>query len=387
MGHSVGDALLCLVGNRLKNIMRKEDVIARIGGDEFAILLSMDEMIDLGAICEKILYVLKQPSPINERELVISTSIGVSLYPQNGKTTMSLMVNADMALYKAKAMGKNNYQFFDEDLHKKLILETDIERGIREALANDLFFLHYQPQFDLQSGVITGFEALVRWHHPKAGNMSPAEFIPVAEKTGLIIELGDWVTEQACKQLRHWHDLGFKNLTMAINMSPKQIRKQHFLEHLDALLKRYLLLPESIELEVTESIFVDANTLSNMDFFKQFETLGVKLSIDDFGTGYSSFSYLKSLPINKLKIDKMFVSGETVSDEDAFISQAIITLGLGLKKTVIAEGIETNSQAKLLRQQGCHLGQGYWFSRPVAADKATEMLTESYRKVINDEPE
>ena len=387
LGHSVGDALLCLVANRLKNIMRKEDVIARIGGDEFAILLSMDEMIDLGAICEKILYVLKQPSPINERELVISTSIGVSLYPQNGKTTMSLMVNADMALYKAKAMGKNNYQFFDEDLHKKLILETDIERGIREALANDLFFLHYQPQFDLQSGVITGFEALVRWHHPKAGNMSPAEFIPVAEKTGLIIELGDWVTEQACKQLRHWHDLGFKNLTMAINMSPKQIRKQHFLEHLDALLKRYLLLPESIELEVTESIFVDANTLSNMDFFKQFETLGVKLSIDDFGTGYSSFSYLKSLPINKLKIDKMFVSGETVSDEDAFISQAIITLGLGLKKTVIAEGIETNSQAKLLRQQGCHLGQGYWFSRPVAADKATEMLTESYRKVINDEPE
>jgi len=387
LGHSVGDALLTLVANRLKNIMRKEDVIARIGGDEFAILLSMHEIIDIASICEKILYVLKQPSPINENKLVISTSIGVALFPQNGETTMSLMVNADMALYKAKAMGKNNFQFFNEELHKKLILETDIEKGIREGLAKDQFFLHYQPQFELCSGRITGFEALVRWQNPNNGLISPAEFIPVAEKTGLILELGDWITEAACKQLKNWHDQGFKELKMAINMSPKQIRKQHFFEHLVGLLEHFQLPPESIELEVTESIFVDANALTNVNYFNQLQEMGISLAIDDFGTGYSSFSYIKSLPVNKLKIDRSFISGDMISDGGHFISQAIITLGRGLNKIVVAEGIETEEQAELLLEQGCHLGQGYWFSRPVTAIQATDMLKQSYRKMLNVKPE
>lgn len=387
LGHRVGDALLILIANRLKHTMRKEDVIARIGGDEFAILISMDELIDLAAICEKILYVLKQPSPINDRKLVISTSIGVALYPQNGVSTMSLMINADMALYKAKALGKNNYQFFNEELHQKLVHETDIERGIREALSENLFYLDYQPQFDLLTGKITGFEALARWHHPQTGNISPDEFIPVAEKTGLIIELGDWVTETACKQLNTWHEMGFKELRMAINMSPKQFRKPTFIDWLDDLLKRHQLLPGHIDLEVTESIFVDANSLYTVHFFEQLQNLGVHLAIDDFGTGYSSFTYLKNFPVSKLKIDRSFVSGETLTDNDHFLTQAIITLGVGLQKTIVAEGIETNQQAKTLRDQGCHQGQGYWFSRPVSAEKASEMLKQSYWKMITNESE
>lgn len=374
LGHNVGDLLLTIIGNRLQKLLREEDVIARIGGDEFAILLQQTSGIDdISLICSKILAGLSEPTPINESSLFVSTSIGVAFFPDNGTSSVDLMQKSDLALYKAKVLGRNKYSFFSHDLQERLHYETTIEKALREDIDRNHFELYYQPKYNLNTEKLTGFEALIRWNHPELGFISPADFIPVAEKTGLILELSDWITETACKQLHEWNNLGASDLGMAINMSAKQVRKAAFFEHLRNFLTQYKLNPASIELEVTESLLVDSS-IQNINFFRELKAIGIQLTLDDFGTGYSSLSYIKNFPIDKLKIDRSFISGTHANQQQMSIVQAIIQLAHALKMHVVAEGIETQEQAFKLKHMNCDEAQGFWYYKPLPKDKATELV-------------
>ncbi|NVJ59519.1 MAG: EAL domain-containing protein [Gammaproteobacteria bacterium] len=378
LGHNIGDMLLSIVANRLTELMRKEDIIARIGGDEFTILLSQVENSEsVVAICNKILTHLTKPTPINESSLFVSTSIGVAMFPDNADTPIGLMQKADLALYKAKTLGKNNFQFFSEELRTKLQYETEIEKALRLEINTPAFSMYYQPQYNLLDNRLDGFEALIRWDSTVLGKIPPEQFIPIAEKSGLILELGDWIIETVCRQLHEWNKAGYRDLNIAINMSPKQLKKPNFYTHLNEQIIKYNLVPGKLTLELTESIFIDASE-HNIGFFKHLKQSGISLALDDFGTGYSALAYLKNFPLDKLKIDRSFVSGPSVGQQEEVINQAIISLAHGLNMQVIAEGVETKEQANLLMQQGCDLAQGLYFNEPLNAELATKLLQKDY---------
>lgn len=377
LGHNVGDMLLVLIAERLKKVTRAEDVIARLGGDEFALLLEGITTQDVaGSIARKILDALSKPTPIDGKNLNISTSIGIAMCPENGRSPITLMQNADMALYLAKDKGRNNYQFFTDELQQRLHHELTLEQELRVAIKKEQFCLHYQPQVSLSEGHVIGFEALVRWNHPDKGLLSPDAFIPIAEKTGLIVEIGDWVLRAACAQLKVWRDMGFQDLQMAINISPKQLRGKHFFDEIIEVMEQNRLDIDSIELELTEAMFTDTSE-RNLSFFRKIRDQGIRIAIDDFGTGYSSLGYLKHFPVDRLKIDRSFVSGDNTGLEERNITQSIITLGHGLGMKVIAEGIETLEQAELLKNQSCDEGQGYYFSKPLSVPDAVQFLEKS----------
>jgi len=374
-GHAVGDMLLKHIATRMTDLIRKEDTIARLGGDEFVILLTnINSSQNAARIAGKVLSELGNPIPLENIEVVVTGSIGISTYPADGADTASLLKNADAAMYRAKKNGRNNFQFFTAEMNAQAEERLHLESDMRRALKNHEFVLHYQPQASLQTGEIIACESLIRWQHPERGLIPPNVFIPIAEDSGLINPLFDWIILTACQQHQLWRQSGLPAMRIAVNMSARQfINQNKLLSSVKKAIAESAIDPNFLELEITESIIM-TNVEETIGTLQAFRDIGIKLSIDDFGTGYSSMAYLKRLPLDKLKIDQSFVCDITTDPDDAIIVQTTIALGHNLHLDVIAEGVETEQQLQFLKDNGCDEIQGYYFSRPVPADELAELM-------------
>ncbi len=369
LGHEMGDALLVDVAHRLQDLTRQSDIVARLGGDEFVVALTGIEAVsDVMVAAGKVLHALCQPYSIGGNVLHSSASIGVTVYPDDGESIGDLMRNADTAMYHAKDMGRNGIQFFTASMSAQAAERLGLEGDLREALDAGQFELHYQPQVDAASGSTGGYEALLRWHHPQRGFVSPVKFIPVAEDIGLIERIGAWVIDTACRQLAAWHANGCPGLRVAVNLSARQLRSSELVSHVRDALARHALDPAALELEITESVAM-SDPEQAIGQLHALRAIGVTLAIDDFGTGYSSLAYLKMLPIQVLKIDRAFVSDIETDANDAAICAATIALAKSLGLKVVAEGVETGAQREFLVGHGCDILQGYLFGKPEAADR------------------
>ncbi|MBW8328103.1 MAG: EAL domain-containing protein [Thiobacillus sp.] len=374
LGHTVGDQLLESVGRRLLGCVRQSDTISRLGGDEFVTLLPDIDHPEAAALsAQKMIAAIALPHHFGQHALHIGASIGISIYPEDGLDAEALIKHADIAMYHAKDNGRNTYAFFEQDMTARATARQSIEASLRLALERQEFVLDYQPKINLLSGTIVGIEALVRWQHPQRGLLEPAQFVPIAEDSGLILPLGRWVLREACRQARAWQDAGLPPVSIAVNTSALEFRARDFLEYLRATLEASRLEAHYLELELTESVLMrDAASADSV--LHALADMGVKLAIDDFGTGYSSLSYLRQFPINTLKIDQSFVNQITSNPDDAAIVSAVISMGKSLKQRVIAEGVETAEQAAFLLAQHCDEGQGHFFGRPVGADALAVLL-------------
>ena len=374
LGHAVGDDLLREVAKRLRGSVRDSDIVARLGGDEFVVVLTEVENATAAArLADKILHTLVQHYRIGKNELHSTASLGLAFYPDDGADGETLMKNADTAMYHAKSLGRNNVQFFTAEMNQAAMKRLMLEQDMRVALEARQFVLHYQPQLDSRDGRIVGVEALVRWHHPRDGLVMPAEFIPMAEETGLILPLGEWVLDEACRQLREWRDAGIRGVTMAVNLSAHQLHSPALLEQVAHALEDNDLAGSELELEITESVAMH-DPAASISKLKALRDLGVRLSIDDFGTGYSSLSYLKLLPIHTLKLDQSFVRDIESDSNDVAICTATIALAHNLGLAVIAEGVETEAQRLLLTSHQCDYMQGFLFSKPLPAHAALAFI-------------
>lgn len=375
LGHEIGDILLKQLSRRLQGCLRTSDTISRQGGDEFIILLP--EIADDYApaeIAEKLLAATLKTFAIDSHELNISLSIGIAIYPDDGSSAEMLTKNADTAMYHAKGAGRNNYQFFANEMTQRVAEQLSLENSLQKAISNQEFKLVYQPKVCLSTGKIIGVEALLRWQHPEWGLIAPDRFIPVAEDSGLIKRIGNWVLHEACTQNVAWQKMGLPPLPIAVNLSVVELRQPSFLQQVTRTLLQTGMEPHLLELEVTESIAIQGMAEA-IEWLNKLKNMGVKLSIDDFGTGYSSLSYLKRLPVDTIKIDKSFVRDITTDPYDAAIIKAIISMSHSLKLNVIAEGVETTEQLAFLQQNECDQMQGYLFSRPVAAAEIVDLLS------------
>jgi diguanylate cyclase (GGDEF)-like protein len=367
LGHPVGDALLRAVADRLAGSIRDTDTLARQGGDEFLVILAgMPGSDDIAALAEKLLERLAVPFHIEGHELSTSASMGLAIHPDDSRDFDSLLKKADTALYEAKAAGRNTYRFFTERMNVEASEYLQLRGGLRRALENQEFVLHYQPQVDLATGAVVGAEALLRWQHPDQGSVPPARFIPVAEESGLIVAIGEWVLREACRQLAEWRTAGLPELSVAVNLSGVQFKRGNVERSVLAALQEFELPPRLLELELTESILI-SDTESVLTTVRRLKDIGVKLSIDDFGTGYSSLSYLKRFNVDKLKIDQSFVRDFTNDPDDAAIVRAIIQMARSLNLRTIAEGVETAHVRDQLSAFRCDEAQGYYFARPLPA--------------------
>ena len=375
LGHDTGDQVLTAVSSRLSACVRDGDTIARLGGDEFIILLNnLSREEDAATIASKIIGCFQQPVEVNGHELYITASIGISLYPQDGTDGNPLLKNADTAMYRAKDSGRNTFTLYNQAMNAQALRRLQMETALRHALERHELSLHYQPQVDLRSGLINGVEALLRWHSPEFGMVSPAEFIPFAEDTDLIIEIGKWVLETACRQTKQWNDTYHTELRIAVNLSARQFRQPDLPGQISNALRSSGLAPELLELEITEGTVMH-NAEESVATLRRLRDMGVKLSIDDFGTGYSSLSYLKRFPINIVKIDQSFVRDITTDPDDAAIACSIIALAHSMKLQVIAEGVETQGQLGFLQAKLCDQMQGYYFSHPLPKEELGRLLS------------
>ena len=374
-GHSIGDRLLCAVANNLRLVVRDDDTLARVGGDEFVLLFEdIDNTEHLGFLIERIQSALANAIELPDQCVNMTASMGICVYPEDGSNASELMRNVDAAMYHAKAQGRNTYQFYTEELTHKAFEILSLENDLRQAIKKSELELYYQPQIELETGTIVGAEALLRWKHRTLGTVSPSRFIPIAEESGLIVDIGDWVLEEGCKQIRAWQNKGINLHHLAINVAAMQLIRGGLVERLSNLLALYRIDPKWIELEVTEGFVMDRSEKSIMQL-GAIRQLGVSLAIDDFGTGYSSLSYLKDLPMNKLKIDQSFVRGIPDDMADTAITKTILALGVGLDISVIAEGVETEQQSAFLYSAGCHYAQGYLYGKPMPADEFEALLS------------
>ena len=376
LGHHCGDQLLKLVAGRLVAILRTTDIICRIGGDEFVVIVEpADDSSEMASVARKILAVLAEPFDLEGHQLYVSASIGVSLYPFDAKDVATLTRNADTAMYHAKHQGKNRYAVFQAEMELRAQRRLRMEANLRRALQNEELYLHYQPQIDLRSGRIVGVEALIRWHCREMGQLSPAEFIPVAEESGIIVDLGRWVLQSACRQAAAWCKAGLLDSLehVAVNLSACQARDPGLMDDIRAILHETQLPHGLLELEITEGVLMD-NVHANVELMRRLQDTGIHLSVDDFGTGYSSMSYLKRLPIDQLKIDRSFV--RDLPGEGEAIVTAIIAMAHSLHLKVVAEGVETLQQVEFLRTAGCDNVQGFFFARPMTAAQLTALLLE-----------
>ncbi|MHB1143782.1 MAG: bifunctional diguanylate cyclase/phosphodiesterase [Thiobacillus sp.] len=374
MGHAMGDQLLKEVAHRLRESVRDSDIVARLGGDEFVVVLTeVDDVAAAARVADKLLHTLALRYRIGENELHSTASLGLAFYPNDGADGETLMKNADTAMYHAKSQGRNNVQFFTAEMNQTAVKRLKLDHDLRVAVETRQFELHYQPQLDSRTGCTVGVEALVRWRHPREGLVSPTVFIPVAEETGLILPLGEWVLDEACSQLRAWRDAGVNELTMAVNLSAHQLRSPVLLAHVAQALEKYGLAGSDLELEITESVAMH-DPAASISQLKALRDLGVRLSIDDFGTGYSSLSYLKLLPIHTLKLDQSFVRDIESDSNDVAICTATIALAHSLGLAVIAEGVETEAQRLFLVSHHCDFMQGYLFSKPLPAEEALAFI-------------
>jgi diguanylate cyclase (GGDEF)-like protein len=374
LGHDAGDMLLVEIGGRLRRALRTSDVVARLGGDEFVVILEETaERREVERIAGELLSLLSQPLQLSGHECHTTASIGIAMYPSDGTDMQTLTKNADMAMYLAKEDGKNGFRFFTKEIKTQSIERLKLESALRRALERDQFCLHYQPKIDMASGQITGVEALLRWNHPDLGTVSPGQFIPLAEETGLIVPIGRWVLEEACAQNMAWQRRGLRPVTMAVNLSPRQFADAHLLHDVDEALLASGMSPVLLQLEVTESM-VMRNVSRAIKVLDAIQSRGIRLAIDDFGTGYSSMSLMKQFPIDTIKIDRSFVRDLPIDSEDQAIAQAIISMGKALGMTVIAEGVETVEQETFLRNHACDEMQGFLFSKPLPAKQMADLL-------------
>jgi diguanylate cyclase (GGDEF)-like protein/PAS domain S-box-containing protein len=374
LGHAAGDKVLQSVSKRLLAAVRGSDTVSRQGGDEFVILLSEIAYPEAAATsARKVLISLNAPHSIEGKELHVNACIGISVYPEDGEDAETLIKNADTAMYHAKERGRNCFQFFKAEMNLKAVERQSIEAGLRCALEKKEFLLHYQPKVNLDTREITGIEALIRWQHPDRGLLLPAQFVPIAEDCGLILQIGRWVLREACGQARAWQDAGLPPVRIAVNVSPIEFRDSGFVKGVRTILSETGLEARYLELELTEGVLM-ADAKSTDSLLQELKTMGIHLAVDDFGTGYSSLSYLRQFPIDVLKIDQSFVHQITSNSSDSPIVSAIISMGKSLKHIVVAEGIETREQRAYLQTQSCAEGQGYFFSRPLAAAQFAHLL-------------
>ena len=374
LGHNVGDQLLQAVAARLRSCVRDSDTVARLGGDEFTVMLPNLARADDGAVvAEKILDAIRHPFSLDGREFFLTTSIGISLFPDDGSDTETLIKNADTAMYQAKEQGSDNYALFNAHVNAKAHQRVLLEQGLRRALANEDLELHYQPIFDYRSGKVTGMEALLRWTHPELGAVKPSVFIPIAEATGMMIPMGAWALRTACRQLRAWHDSGYRDLTLAVNLSVCQLQQTDLVARISETLRQCSVAPRFVEFEITETSAM-ASPEASIKMLYDLKKLGVRISLDDFGTGHSSLSYLKRFPIDTLKIDQSFVRDITTDPDTAAIVTAIIAMAHSLRLKVVAEGVELTEQSTFLKSHGCDQMQGYLITPPVPANRFPAFL-------------
>ncbi len=374
LGHVIGDALLQSVARRLVTCVRSSDTVSRQGGDEFVVLLSeIEHAKDAATSAQKIIAALVAPHDVAHHQLHVTTTIGISIYPDDGPDAETLIKCADTAMYHAKEAGRNNYQFFERDMNARAVERQWIEAGLHRALARREFVLHYQPKIDLESGAMTGAEALIRWVHPERGLMFPIDFVPIAEDSGLIVPIGQWVLREACRQARAWIDEGRRPMAVAVNISAVEFRDPRFLDNVLTVLNDTRLDARYLELELTESSLMQ-HAESTALALQALKDMGVQVAIDDFGTGYSSLSYLRQFPVNVLKVDQSFVHEISADPVGTSIVCAVISMGKSLGHRVVAEGVETREQLAFLQAQQCGEGQGYYFSRPVVAEQFVRLL-------------
>jgi diguanylate cyclase (GGDEF)-like protein len=383
LGHTAGDKLLQAVAERLQATIRPVDTLARLGGDEFILVLyDLPSEKLISQETERISQVFSKPFFINQHEIFISYSAGFSIYPQDGQDIETLLMNSDVAMYRAKEQGGNSFQFYAPEMHARINDRLSLESGLRHALETEEFYLLYQPQIDLKTQRIFGMEALIRWKHPELGELMPEKFIPIAEETGLIVPIGEWVIRTACTQLKIFQEAGITGLCIAVNLSGRQFKEKTLVSSIKQILEETEINPELLELELTESVLM-GHTPEFINTLEQLKGLGLKLAIDDFGTGYSSLSYLKRFPLDKLKIDQSFIQGIAAGGENAAIVKAIIYLGHSLNLQVIAEGIELKEQADFLTTNNCNEGQGYYFDRPLTAEAFKTFVTQHNQSAAN----
>ncbi|HUP29975.1 MAG TPA: EAL domain-containing protein, partial [Usitatibacter sp.] len=385
LGHTVGDEMLRRVAARLKSCVRESDTVARLGGDEFVLVLNARREaasgsleMDVTSLMHKLLTNVSNPLTLGERPVRPTCSIGIAIYPQDGEDADTLLRNADAAMYRAKDLGRNRFQFFTADVHERIRRRMELETSLRHALERDEFELHYQPQVGIAEGGIQGVEALVRWRHPQMGLIPPGHFISFAEETGLIVPIGEWVLRRACAQNKAWQDAGLPKIPIAVNMSAKQCEQDDVDEMVRRALQDTGLDPRYLELEITESISM-ANPEQSVPLMQRLKDTGVSLSIDDFGTGFSNLSYLRRFPVDRLKIDLSFVREITTDPGSLAISEAIITMSHSLNLQVVAEGVENEGQLQLLGARNCDMMQGFLYSPPVPAEAFARMLREDRR--------
>lgn len=387
LGHNFGDELLRTVARRIAHSLRSNDAVsrsvtedgenrhlARLGGDEFTVLLSdLKQPEDALLVANRIREELSKPIQLDTHKLIITPSIGISLFPRDGEDVVTLLKSADMAMYFAKRKGCNNVQFFEKTMNEMALLRMNLESELRHAIDRHEMSLHYQPQVDFKTGALTGVEALLRWHNFTLGNVPPLDFIPIAEGSGLILPIGEWVLRTACQQAKSWQRAGLGLKRIAVNVSVMQFSQEDFPDTISLVLRETNLDPSALELEITESILMD-NADRAVETLKRLKNIGVQLAIDDFGTGYSSLSYLKQFPIDRLKIDRSFIKDITTDPDDQAIASAIISMAESMKLQVTAEGVETVEQMQLLKQASCDEAQGYYISRPMTAADAERFL-------------
>jgi diguanylate cyclase (GGDEF)-like protein/PAS domain S-box-containing protein len=374
LGHPTGDKLLQSIAKRLVDCVRNSDTVSRQGGDEFVVLLSeVNQPEDTAITARRMLKAVAEAHSIDQHDLHVTTSIGVSIFPDDGLDADTLVKNADTAMYQAKENGRQSYQFFKSAMNVRAVERQSIEESLRRALERQEFALHYQPKINLRTGEITGAEALLRWTHPTRGQVSPAQFIPVAEDCGLIVPIGKWVLGEACRQAQAWIDAGLPPASMAVNFSAMELRNENFLDGVLAILEETGLDPKFLEMELTESVLMK-HAESAESILKTLRAIGVRVAVDDFGTGYSSLSYLRKFPIDALKIDQSFVRQIRTTPEETTIVTAVISMGRSLKLRVVAEGVETLEELEFLQDHQCDEAQGFYFSRPVPPELFAKLL-------------
>jgi diguanylate cyclase (GGDEF)-like protein/PAS domain S-box-containing protein len=382
LGHSIGDKLLQSVSARLLGCVRKSDTVSRQGGDEFVVLLpEVAHAADAAISAAKIITELKNAHSVDDHQLRVTVSIGISSYPDHGESVEALIKNADTAMYHAKQCGRNNYQFFKPDMSLQAVERQSLEGQLRYALEREELLLHYQPKVNIKTGAITGVEALVRWQHPERGLLLPGQFLSIAEDTGMIVTIGQWVLREACRQMREWLDAGLPAVPVAVNISFLEFRNRQFVEDVQASLKETRLDPRYLDLELTETVLMQ-HAESTIFVLGQLKEIGLRLAVDDFGTGYSSLSYLTRFPIDSLKLDQSFVQNLVTKSNDAIVIGAVIGLAKSLKQTIVAEGVETLEQLAFLQAHGCDEGQGYYFSRPMPAQRFACLLEMPCQQLI-----
>ena len=371
LGHKFGDNVLQRVSKRIVRCVRKKDIVSRYGGDEFIIIMNDADIRGVAILAQRILNEFCKPLYVNGQEVFISPSIGISFYPEDGTETETLVKNADTAMYLAKERGKNNYQFYSSDLNKVISRKMELENGLRKALINNEFVLYYQPQIDIRTGKFAGMEALIRWMHPDLGMISPAEFIPLAEETGLIVPIGEWVLKTACAQNREWQMEGLPCVPVSVNVSGRQLRHDNLSQTIERIMRETKLDPKYLEMEITESIVHEIDLVEQI--VVDLNRSGISVSIDDFGTGYSSLSLIKDLSINNLKIEPSFIADMSKNSNTEILIKSIIDMGHNLGLNIVAEGVEEEAQLQMLKRCNCDMYQGYYFSRPLPADKFEEL--------------